>query len=126
MAELRLPRYALPLWIWSIVGLAYYILFFLVLTSLLGSLPTPGWTPAALGLAGILLAANATWNWVFFRKKDLRLSLTLFVPYVLAAIALGLVLVRLENPLSLWYLLYLAYLVYATWWGFQVWRLNRS
>ena len=124
MAELRLPRHALPLWAWSIVGLAYYVLFFLVLTSLLSSLPTPVWTAAALGLAGVLLVANAAWNWVFFRRKDLRLSLILFVPYVLAAIALGLVLLRLESPLSGWYLLYPAYLVYATWWGFQVWRLN--
>ena len=125
-AELRLPRGVLPLWAWSIVGLAYYLLFFFVLSSLLGSPPTPGWTPAALVLAGFLLATNAIWNWFFFRKKDLRLSLILFVPYGIAALALALALYRLRSPLFGWYLLYPVYLVYATWWTLAVWRLNRG
>lgn len=125
-AELRLPQPVLPLWAWSFIGVAYYVLFFLVLNSLLGSPPTPVWSPAALALAAVLLGANAAWNWVFFRKKDLWLSLVLFVPYVLAALALALVLYRLRSPLYAWYLLYIGYLAYATWWGISVWRLNLS
>jgi len=125
-SQLRLPRPGLPLWAWSIIGIAYYLLFFALLTWLLGSFPTPGWSPVALGLVALLLAANATWNWVFFRKRDLGLSLALFVPYVLAALALGLVLFRLHSPLFAWYLFYILYLSYATWWGHGVWRLNRS
>jgi hypothetical protein len=71
----------LPLWAWSIVGVAYYRLFFLVLTSLLGSHPTPVLTSAAFALAAILLGANAAWNWVFFRKRDLRLSFVVSLLY---------------------------------------------
>ena len=114
-AELRLPQPALPLWAWSIIGVAYYILFFFILTFLFGSPPTPIWTPTGLTLAVALLGANAIWNWVFFRKRDLWLSYAFFVPYDLLAVALALVLFRLHSPLLAWYLLYVGYLAYATW-----------
>jgi tryptophan-rich sensory protein len=123
-AELRQPPFAPPLWAWSIVGFLYYVLFFLVLHSLLRNPPTPAWTSASLALVAILLAANAAWNWVFFRKKDLRQSLIFFAPYLLAALALALALHRLRSPLAAWYLLYVGYLAYAAWWCFRVWRLN--
>ncbi|MGI8785241.1 MAG: tryptophan-rich sensory protein [Acidobacteriota bacterium] len=123
-AELRLPQPALPLWAWSIIGFVYYVLFFLVLNSLLGSPPTPRWTSAALALVAVLLGANAAWGWVFFRKKDLWLSVVFFAPYILVALALAIALFRLGSPLAAWYLLYVGYLAYATWWGYCIWRLN--
>jgi tryptophan-rich sensory protein len=124
-AELRLPQGAPPLWVWSVLGAAYYVLFFLVLNSLLASPPTHVWTPVALTLAAVALVANATWNWIFFRKKDLWLSYAFFAPYVTVALALALVLYRLRSALFAWYLLYVLYLVYATWWGRSVYYLNR-
>jgi tryptophan-rich sensory protein len=123
-AELRLPRFAPPLWAWSILGSAYYILFFFLLKSLLDRPAIPLWTQAGLALAAVLLLANASWNWVFFRKKDLWLSFVLFAPYLLVAFALAAVLFRIRNPLLDWYLVYLGYLAYAAWWGYSVWRLN--
>jgi tryptophan-rich sensory protein len=83
------------------------------------------WTPTAIALVAVLLAANAAWNWVFFRKRDLWLSFIFFVPYILVALTLALALFRARSPLFSWYLLYIGYLVYATWWGYGVWRLNR-
>lgn len=125
-AELRLPRLTPPLWAWTVLGISYYVLFFLLVRSLLDRPATPGWTPAALVLVTLLLAANAGWNWLFFRRKDLWISFVAFVPYVLAALALALTLWRLHSPLLPWVLLYVAYLAYATWWGGSVWRLNRT
>ena len=61
---------------------------------------------------------------VFFRKKDLWLSFVLFVPYLLLALTLAGVLRHIRNPLTGWYAIYLAYLAYATWWAYRVWRLN--
>lgn len=124
--ELSLPRLSLPLWAWSLVGLAYYTLFLLLLHSLLSTTPTPVWSIFALSLSVVVLAANAGWNWLFFRKKDLWLALLFYVPYVLAALALAIALFRTSNPLALWYCTYVGYLAYVTWWSFQVWRLNRS
>lgn len=125
-AELRQPQRSLPLWAWFIIGFVYYVLFFLTLNSLLGSLPTPGWTSAALALVAVLLGANAIWNWVFFRKKDLWLSVVLSALYILVAIALAIALFRLRNPLAGWYLIFVGYLAYSTWWVFSAWRLNTA
>jgi len=77
-----------------------------------------------LTLTGVLLLANASWNWIFFRKKDLWLSFVFFVPYFLVSLMLAGILHHLRNPLAGWYAFYPAYLVYATWWGYRVWRLN--
>jgi tryptophan-rich sensory protein len=125
-AELRLPRFGPPLWAWPIVGLAYYVLFFFLLESLLAGPAVPCWTAVALGLTALLLTANAIWNWLFFRKKDLRISFVFFFPYFLAALTLAAVLVRVDSPLPRWYALYLVYLVYAACWVWRVWRLNDS
>jgi len=125
-AGLRQPQGSLPSWAWFIIGFVYYVLFFLTLNSLLGSLPTPGWTSAALALVAVLLGANAAWNWGFFRKKDLWLSVAISALYVLLTIALAIALFRLRNPLAGWYLIYVGYLAYSTWWIYGVWRLNAA
>ena len=72
-----------------------------------------------------MLAANAGWNWVFFRARDLWLSTVYGGPYTAVAIALGWTLWRMRSPVFSWYALYLLYFVYATWWGISLWRLNR-
>jgi tryptophan-rich sensory protein len=105
-AELRLPNGAPPLWAWSVIGVAYYILFFFLLRSVLARPSIPFWTSVALTLTALLLTANASWNWIFFRKKDLWLSFVFFVPYLLLAFTLAGVLYRIRNPLSGWYALY--------------------
>jgi tryptophan-rich sensory protein len=123
-AELRFPRPAPQLWAWSVIGGAYYVLFFFLLRSLLYRAATQYWTAVALALTGMLLVANASWNWIFFRRRDLWLSFIFFVPYLCLALTLAAVLRRIRNPLLDWYLLYVGYLVYASWWGYRVWRLN--
>jgi len=72
----------------------------------------------------VLLAANASWNWIFFRTKDLWLSFIFFAPYLLLTLMLAAVLYHVRSPLLGWYTLYLGYLMYATWWGYRVWHLN--
>jgi len=113
------------LWSWSVIGGAYYVLFFFFLRSALARPPIPFWTSVTLTLTAVLLIANASWNWIFFRKKDLGLSFFFFVPYLLLAFTLAGVLHCTRNPLSGWYALYPAYLAYATWWSYRVWCLNR-
>lgn len=123
-AELRLPRGAPRLWSWAVIGGTYYILFYSLLRSILARPSIPFWTSVTLTLTALLLIANATWNWIFFRRKNLWLSLVFFVPYLLLALTLAGVLHHVRNPLSAWFTLYLAYLSYASWWAYRVWRLN--
>jgi tryptophan-rich sensory protein len=123
-AELRLPKFAPGLWVWSFIGGAYYVLFFFLLKSILARPPVRLWTWVALTVIAVMLIANASWNWIFFRKKNLWLSFAFFVPYILLSLVLAGVLHHIRNPISGWYAVYLAYVLYATWWGYRVWRLN--
>lgn len=125
-AELRLPKAAPRLWLWAVIGGAYYVLFFFLLRSVLAQPPLSFWNVLSLILIAGLLIANAIWNWVFFRKKDVWLSFALFLPYLALAVTLAFVLLHMRSPLFGWFALYLAYLAYATWWGYRVWKLNRG
>src|SRR6266567_6069145 len=47
-----------------------YVLFFFLLRSVLARPSIPFWTSVTLSLTAVLLIANASWNWIFFRKRD--------------------------------------------------------
>jgi tryptophan-rich sensory protein len=125
LASLRVPRWALPFRAWIIVGAIYYVLCFVVLFRLLTVQPSDLRT-SALAATVMLMAANAAFNLVLFRWGDLRTSFLFFFPY--SGLAIGLfVLLLLVDPLaSAVFGPYLVYFVYATAWGYQVWRLNRG
>jgi tryptophan-rich sensory protein len=125
-AELIFPTPSLPLWAWSLIGVAYYGIHVIVLHALLISTPFQPLTVTALVLVGVVLITNAAWNYLFFRRKDLRSSFYLSVPYALLAAALGVVLWATVRKAALSYIIYLVYLPYGTWWGYAVWRLNEK
>lgn len=123
-ARLRWPSYSLPLWAWYIIGGLYYAICFVVLLRIFKSPDTS--TVKTLGLILILLmmAANAFWNLVFFRLRDLFGSLIVGFSYPPIAIALFVCLLAFDR-LAAWFLLpYLVYQFYAGWWGYRVWKIN--
>jgi tryptophan-rich sensory protein len=125
LGELRLPRFAPPFGVWMVIGGLYYVICFAVLYRLLRAGTDSGAERAALGLALLLLVGNAGWNYFFFRRRDLRASLVFNGLYAAVAVALAVALFRVD-PASGWiFLPYLVYLVYGTWWGYSLWRLNR-
>jgi translocator protein len=122
--ELRFPRYSLPLWAWFVIGGLYYVVLFVLLYRLF-SLPLDGLRDAALILILAMIAVNALWNYIFFRMRNVFLSFVTFFPYNLFALALFMLLLQLDNVAAWWLLPYLCYLVYASAWGYVVWKLNR-
>lgn len=126
LIELRQPPYAPPLTVWFAIGGIYYVICFVVLLRLLQSgLPT-GTHDTALAFLLALMAANAGWGWLFFRRRHLRASFLYFVPYGLIALCLAWLLVLVDRT-SFWVLSpYLAYMAYAAGWGRRVWLLNRN
>jgi benzodiazapine receptor len=124
LASLRLPAYAPPFWIWVIIGGLYYLICFAIWTRLL-LLP---YSPAR-NIAFILLAKmmfiNALWNYFFFRTRNLLHAYLIGFPYGVIALALFILLLRLDR-MAAWCLLpYMIYLVfYANIWGHRVWKLN--
>lgn len=108
-----------------IVGGVYYLLCFAVLFRLL-RVPATHLRTAALAMTLALMAANAAFNFVFFRRANLYASFLFFFPYSAIAVALFVVLLRVDSIAAAIFGPYLVYFVYATAWGYQVWQLNRN
>lgn len=124
--QVRLPRYSAPLWLWSLIGAAYYLIFGFVLYRLLSHVPPSGLIRPTLALIGAMMLGNALSNLVIFRARNLRLSGNIGDAYALLDILLVLVVTRIDT-LAAWALApYLAYRVYAVWWGHMLAELNPS
>ena len=125
LASLRQPRLSPPFPIWVAIGAGYYVICFTLLYRLVGAVNGPGGPPIlALCCLGFLLFVNALWNYFFFRRRDLRASLLLNIPYVAIAIVLAGSLASRGDG-SIWvFAPYLVYLAYAVYYGYATWRLN--
>lgn len=123
-AELKWPPYAPPLWVWSIIGVLYYVTFFFVLYRLFRRpLSNPVWT-ATIILVLVMMLINALWNYVFFRARKLALSLaaTGFAP--LLDVALLICLSQLDKAAAWSLVPYLIYRIYSLWWSYSLWKMN--
>jgi len=124
-AKLKWPRYAAPLWVWYIIGAVYYVIFFFVLFRLLRLEVKSILKTATLGLVLLMMLANALWNYVFFRAQNLFAG---FVSGSLAPIldfTLFICLIQLDKTAAWALMPYLIYRLYAVWWGYELWKLNR-
>ncbi len=124
--SLRFPPYSAPLWVWYIIGFAYYATFFFILYRILSLNTDSILKPATLSLIVFMMAANALWNYVFFRARKLFLAFMTgsFAPVFDAT--LFICLVRLDS-VAAWSLVpYLLYRVYAVYWGYALWKINRQ
>src|SRR5918997_1299729 len=72
-AKRRFPPYSPPLWLWSIIGGLYYLIFCFVLYRLLRLDSDSALRPAALALILFMMVVNALTNYVIFRAQNLRL-----------------------------------------------------
>ncbi len=122
--SLKQPPWALPPFAWYIIGAGYYLVCFLLLYRL-SVRPSPLQSPA-FWLLLVLMALNAGWNWLFFRRGSLRASFLFFVPYCAVAATLAIALLRFDRVAALVFAAYMSYLPYAIAWTFRVWKLNPS
>ena len=124
-ASLKFPRYSAPLWVWYIIGIGYYATFFFTLYRILRLSNDSALRSATLCLVVFMMAANALWNYVFFRARKL------FPAFIAGSVApvfdaAFFVCVLSLDRVAAWVLIpYLIYRVYAIWWGYKLWELNR-
>lgn len=124
LAELRVPRYAPPLWGWILIGGFYYVICFAVLYRLF-AIPEGVWLWRwALVLLGCLMFLNALWNYFFFRTRNLFHAYVIGFPYALIAVVLFALLLRLDRTAGFFLVPYLLYLFFAGTFGYDVWKLN--
>jgi len=123
-AKLRFPAYSAPLWVWSMIGGAYYVIFWFVLYRLLRLETDSTLRSAALALILMMKAANALSNYVIFRAQNLRLSFIVGALFPFMDVALFVLLIELDK-VAAWALIpYLLYRIYGVWWGYAVWKAN--
>jgi translocator protein len=126
LATLVLPRGSPSFGGWIIVGVVYYAVCAILLYRLLARGLETFSVGAAVTLLILLMAANAFWNYLFFRRRSPRAGYLAFFPYALLALLLIIVLLFADR-LGAWiFLPYLGYMVYALWWSRRVWQLNRA
>ena len=122
-STLRFPPYSAPLWVWSIIGGVYYLIFGFVTYRLLrldGSLLRS----VALALVLFMMIVNALTNYIIFRTRNLRLSSIVGCLFPVMDMTLLFCLIQLDT-LAAWSLVpYLIYRVYAVWWGYALWKVN--
>jgi tryptophan-rich sensory protein len=123
LAELRMPPYSPPFSVWLLIGLVYYVICFVVLRHLLASVATVS-ERISLALLFVLLLGNAFWNVLFFRRRDLRASFIALMAYSVVVVALVVLLSSSYPRGAALFICYCLYLLYATWWGYRLWRLN--
>ena len=124
-ARLRQPRYAVSLPAWYVIGALYYVICAVVLYRLLRHPEETDIGTLALVLIVMLMAANAIWNFIFFRARNLRWSFLSFGPYIVITIALIITLSRLDQIATGLVFVYLLYLMYALAWSYRLWSLNQ-
>lgn len=125
LATLRLPRFTPPRWAWIIIGAVYYVICFTVLTRLLQMDVSNRLHSSATVLMIVLLGLNALFNYLLFRSRNVQAAFMVFIPYDLVAVALQICLFLGDNTAGLLFVPYLAYLVFANVWGYELLRLNR-
>jgi tryptophan-rich sensory protein len=96
-AELRFPPFSAPLWVWSIIGGLYYVIFCFVLYRLLRLESDSTLRNAALALILFMMIVNALSNYIFFRARDLRLGFIVGALFPVMDVALFICLMRLER-----------------------------
>ena len=125
-ARLRLPRFSPPMWVWYIIGVAYYAMCFFLAYRILRYEADDSIKYIALALLLVYMGINAYWNFVFFRFHNMFYAFLVGLPYVPVAIGLFVSLWQFDETAAFVFLPYLFYLIYATWLGYQNWQRNKD
>ncbi len=125
-ATVQSPPYSAPLWLWTIIGGTYYLIFFSILYRLLRLSNYPARWYAALGLIVGMMTVNGLTNYVIFRARNLYLSFVIGAVFPLLDLSLFFLLMTLDQTAAFLMIPYLLYRVYAVYWGYGLWRANQS
>ena len=126
LKQIKQPRWALPLFGWVALGVGYYAACCFVLWRLLNLGLARADVMVAFDTLLAAMVVNASFNWFFFRRRDFRTSLLMYLPYAFLIAGLIVALSGIDTTTAFIFLAYSAYLPYALLWSFKVWRLNAS
>ena len=125
-ATLRFPRYSPPLWVWTIIGGVYYLIFLSIIYRLLRLENYSARWYAAGSLIIVMMTVNGLSNYVIFRARNLYLSFVIGAAFPLLDLTLFALVMTLDQTAALALIPYLLYRVYAVIWGYGLWRVNQK
>jgi benzodiazapine receptor len=123
-AKLRFPTYSAPLWVWYIIGVLYYATYGFIIYRLVRNEGASVLRVIAFALVLVIMAANAFWNYVFFRAQRLYAGFVVGLLYSIVAFALFVCLLQFDRVAAWAQVPYLLYLAYAYRWSRGLLRLN--
>lgn len=119
----RQPRFSAPLWVWSIIGALYYVIFGFVIYRLWRA--EPGVSPALI-LIVAMMTANSLSNYVIFRARNLRANFVIGAMFPIPDVLLFAILLRIDSTAAVALVPYLVYRAYGVWWCYALWKANLS
>jgi len=109
---------------WVTIGVFYYVIYCLILFRILRYSDNFQIRYTAFALVLVVLALNAFWNYLFFRRENLFAASVLGGFYSLVAIALFACLYQFDFLAAYAQIPYLLYLFYAFYWSYGLLKLN--
>jgi tryptophan-rich sensory protein len=121
LKALKQPSWSPPIWVWVLIGLAWYGICFAGFVRLL-----PLWPEQKLPLAllVVLMLLNAAANIPTFRMRRLDLALAFFVLYWPVLAAFLWTACPLDRFTCTLFAIYAVYQLYAAAWSYKLWRMN--
>lgn len=120
--SLKRPKYSFPMKTWYVVGAIYYILFGIAtyrqfaLGKSFSSLP--------ILLLTFVMIVNGLSNFVLFKFRSLRWFYLIIYPFFLVLLTLVIVLWEDDKISAGLVSLYLLWLFYDLYYGYNIWKLN--
>lgn len=118
------PTWLVPLSVFYVVGVLYYLLFTFVLYRILTRIKVQQASRTAFSAALLVLIANELWNWAFFGLRSPWAGFFGIGLFLVLLTILIRILWRLERVSAVALLPYFAWIVYDLLWTFQLWQLN--
>lgn len=118
------PWFLVPLWVFYIVGVAYYVLFATVLYRILVYVEDRRGRRTALALTIGVLLLNELWNYAFFGLESTLAGFLGVVVFLVPLTALVSTLRKHERFSALLVAAYWVWVLYDVLWTYALWRLN--
>jgi tryptophan-rich sensory protein len=123
-AELTRPWFLVPLWMFYLVGLVYYVGGAVVLYRVLVHVDDRGGGLISLALIICVMLLNELWNYLFFGLRSPLAGFLGIVVFLVPLTALLLALRRYERFSAALVAVYYLWVLYDLAWTYQLWRLN--
>jgi len=121
LASLKQPRWALPIWGWVIVGVAFYAIMSFAAAAMLQARQQGA---VALAMITAVMVTDGVWNYLLFRRKRLDWAYWYLFPYTILVAATSAVVFTVDGRAGGLIAVYLAFLLYDFAWTKTLAALN--